>query len=195
MAPGSVEGQASFLGFDHDRVEVDHRVQRIQRAGLPGQDFVGDLIGDVADRLVGQFGADRGRQVVLDVPHDHPAGVQDDEHLVQPGHPPRPLGRQRWRECALPFAGHLEAHVLDLGRDRLGCGAVAGVAERRRIRVALVVPQVPGQLGLQPALNGGLDQAGDEPAITGELDLAGVDPGEQIVQPGSRHFRGSTARS
>jgi hypothetical protein len=38
--------------LDHDRVEVDHRIQRVEGPMLPGGDLVADLVGDLADRVV-----------------------------------------------------------------------------------------------------------------------------------------------
>ena len=55
--------------LDHDGVEVDHRVEAVQWPVLPGQDLLADLVGDLADRLMTQIGAQRRGQMVLDVPH------------------------------------------------------------------------------------------------------------------------------
>jgi hypothetical protein len=37
--------------LDHDRVQEHHRVDRVQRPGLPGPDLLQHAIGDPGDRL------------------------------------------------------------------------------------------------------------------------------------------------
>src|SRR5699024_7246604 len=48
---GDVSGLVAHVrpvaDLDPDRIEVDHRVEGLQRAGLPGQDLLGDLIDDI----------------------------------------------------------------------------------------------------------------------------------------------------
>lgn len=57
---------------DLPRSTVTSGVERLERTGLPGEDLVGDLVGDLRDRLMAQLGADHRGEVVLDVADDHP---------------------------------------------------------------------------------------------------------------------------
>ena len=57
----------AVFDLDHQSVEIDHRIQQLQRPPLPGQHLLSDLVGDLGNRLMGQLGADRGNQVVLNV--------------------------------------------------------------------------------------------------------------------------------
>jgi len=50
------------------------------------------------------------------------------------------------------------------------------------LRVALLVADVLGQLGLQPSLETGLDQLLNETAVPVELEFASVDLREQVIQ-------------
>ena len=43
---------------------------------------------------MGQLGADRGRQMVLNFPDRHPAGVEGDDHVIQPAQASGPLRDQ-----------------------------------------------------------------------------------------------------
>ena len=106
--------------LDTDRVEVDHRVELLQRATLPLQDGVGDGVGDVADRPRDQLCPQGGVQVVADLAHRHPAGVQADDHAVQPVHAPLALAHQAGRERAGAVAGDLDLERAHLGVHRLG---------------------------------------------------------------------------
>jgi hypothetical protein len=49
--PSLVAHVRAVADLDHQGVEIDHRVERLQRAPLPGQDLLEDLVGDLADRL------------------------------------------------------------------------------------------------------------------------------------------------
>ena len=55
--------------LDPNRVEVDHRVELLQRAALPLQDSLGDRVGDPRNGPRAELHAERGGQVVLDIPY------------------------------------------------------------------------------------------------------------------------------
>jgi hypothetical protein len=80
---GLVADLVTVADLHHQRIQVDDRVDLLQRPGLPGLDLVGHRVGDLGDGVVGQLGAQRAGQMVLDVPDRHPAGIQRDDHLVQ----------------------------------------------------------------------------------------------------------------
>lgn len=65
---GLVAGVAAVFDLHDHRVEIDHRIERLQRAALPGEHLIGDLIDDLGDRLVRDLGADRRSEMKLDVP-------------------------------------------------------------------------------------------------------------------------------
>lgn len=95
------------------------RVERLQRAGLPGGDLVGDGLGHVRDRLVGQFGAQRRGQVVLDVTNRHPARIQADDLILQSTGTALPVGHQPGHERAVPVPGPVQIDRAHLGIDGL----------------------------------------------------------------------------
>src|SRR5699024_10565483 len=110
----------------HDEsVEVDDRVERLQRPRLPRQHLIKDLVSDLADRLVAQLAADDDRQVMLDVADGHAAGVEAYDHLVQPAQATLALGHQPGRERALAVPGHAQGHAPGFSEDRLLAAAVA----------------------------------------------------------------------
>ena len=112
----------------------------------------------------------------------HPAGVEADDHLVEPAEPARALGHQPRGEATVAVARGGQLDVADLGRHRLRRRAVARVRERAASAVALLIAQMLGQLGLQPALERGLDQPGNEALSAGQVELAGIDLGEDLIQ-------------
>lgn len=182
MRGGLVDHVRAVADLDHDRVQIDHRIERVQRPGLPLQDLLGDRVSDIRDRLVRQLCPDRRGEVVRDVTDRHPDRVERDDHLVQAAQPARSLRDQRRGEGPVPVARDRQIDVTDLGGDLLRARSVPRVRHRGRLRGALLVAQMARELGLQPAFQGRLEQAGDEPAIAGQLNLTGVDLGEQFVQ-------------
>ena len=150
----------SVADLDHDRVEVDDRVEGIQRATLPRQHLLGDLVGDLRDRLPADLGADRGHQVMLDIALRHPAGIQGDDHPIQTTQTPRPFRHQRRGEGAVPIPRDLQLNIAHLGGDLLRERAVTRIRVQRRIRIALLITDMPGQLRLQATLQADLKVAG-----------------------------------
>lgn len=57
-----------------------------------------------------------------------------------------------------------------------------GIRQEPPDRVAFVVAQVPGQLGLQPAFQRGLDQLLDEAVFAIEFELPGIDLSHQLIK-------------
>lgn len=179
---GLVADLVAVADLDHQRVEVDDRIDRVQRPGLPRLDLVEDRVGDLADRLVRQLGADRAREVGLDVTDRHPARVQADDHVSQPADLPFALGHQPGLEGRVPVPRNVQRYRLDLGMHRLRGRPIPGIRQHPTRRVAFPVTQMRGQLGAQPTLENGLDHFRDETAIPGQLQVAVVDPAHQVVQ-------------
>jgi hypothetical protein len=148
----------------------------------------GHRVGDVGDHLVGQLGTQRADQVMLDVAHGHPTRVQRDDHVVQAAGAAGALGHQPGLEHAGPIPRHGQPHVTDLGGQGLGRGAVARVRDAPPGRVALLIAQVPGQLGLQGTLEHRPDQLGQKPALPGQRQPTGIDLiHHRVQQPGLDH--------
>ena len=170
--------------FHHDRVQIHDRVELLQRPGLPRLDLVQDRVGDLADRVVGQLRAQRPGQVRLDVADRHPARVEADDLLVQPAEPALALRDQPRVERRGPVPRHVQRHRPDLGGQGLRGRPVPRVRRSPTRRVALLVPQMPGQLRGQPPLEHSLDHLRQEPAGTRQLHAALLGGVDQIVEPG-----------
>src|SRR5690606_24495764 len=59
---------------------------------------------------------------------------------------------------------------------------VTRVSEQTGVGIALLVPQVASQFGLQATLEHALDQLGDQTSAAGELKLPRVDLSEQAIK-------------
>lgn len=171
----------SVADLDHQSIEVDHRIERLQRARLPGLDLFSDRLSDVTDRLVAEFHTQGRFQVMSDIAHRHPAGVQADDHLVQPTDPSGALGHQRRGERAVPIPRGVQVDHADLGGDPARGDPVAGVARAVAGRVVLLVPQMVGQLSTHTPLQDGLEHLGQEPARAGQRDTPLISGRQELI--------------
>lgn len=112
-----------------------------------------------------QIRAERGRQVVLDVPDRHPARIQADDHVIEPAQAPLPLRNQAWSERAGTVTGDVQRDRPDLGLNRLRRRPITRVGVLRRVPGALLVAEMAAQLRLQAPFQRGLDQRRHEPTI------------------------------
>ena len=84
--------------------------------------------GRIGDRLVGQFRADPGLQVVLDVADRHALRIQADDHVRQAVQPSLTLAHQLGVEAAVAVPRGGQVDVADLGTQPFRAGPVAGIA-------------------------------------------------------------------
>jgi hypothetical protein len=179
---GLVPDGVVVADLHHQRIQVQNRIDRLQRPGLPRLDLLGDRVGDVGDRFVRQLGAQRALQMGLDVADRHPARVEADDHVAQTADPALALRHQLRIEgsVAVPRGGQVE--VPDLGAQPLIGDPVPGVTGPLPRRVMLLIPQMTGQLRLQTGLQHPLHQLRQEPALPGQLHPALIDPIHQLIQ-------------
>lgn len=79
----------------HDeRVEIDDRIDLIERAALPGDDVVHHGIGDAADEVGRDLDSVQLVQVVLNVADAHAAGVERQDAVIEARQTPRSLPDQ-----------------------------------------------------------------------------------------------------
>ena len=97
-AHGDVSGLVTDVGavadLDHQGVEIDDRIKRLQGPALPGHHLVADLVDDLRQRLATDFGADGGGQMMLDIAQRHPTGIQRNDHLIDTAESTRSFGHQ-----------------------------------------------------------------------------------------------------
>jgi hypothetical protein len=104
---GPVTDLVAIADLHHERIEVDDRVDLLQRPALPGLDLLEHRVSDLPDRLVGQLGAQRAGQVMADITHRHPTRVQRNNHLVQAAAAPGALGNQPRLKRPSPIPRHV----------------------------------------------------------------------------------------
>jgi hypothetical protein len=84
---GAVLDRAVFADLHEHRVEVDDRIDPIQRSRAPRGDVLQDRVGDRRDGVPADLGRVELRQVVADVADRHPAGIKPEDLLVQARQP------------------------------------------------------------------------------------------------------------
>ena len=146
--------------LDHQGVDEDHRVDRVQRPGLPFGQPVQYPVGDRADRVPGDLRAVDLGQVGLDLAGGQALGDQRDDQVIDPAQPPLPLGHDRRREAGIPVPRHRDLHRPHVGDHRLGPVPVAGVPA---IPPGRVMPRV-SQVGIHLVFQGTLEHDLGQPA-------------------------------
>jgi hypothetical protein len=131
---------------------------------------------------MGKLGADRGNQVVLNVAHRHPAGIEADDHLIKAAHPARPLGHQPRSERAVAIPRHCQLHIADLTENRLRTRAVARIVKQRRIRITALIADMISQLDFQATLQRRLQHSLQQAVIPAQRHLAGIDLFEDAIE-------------
>jgi hypothetical protein len=127
--------------------------------------------------------------MMLDVAHRHPTRIQRDDHVVEAAGASGALGHQPRLERPGPVTRGVQRNVTDLGGQGLRGTAVARVRAAAPGRVALLIAQVPAQLGAQATLQHRSDHLREEPSDPGQAQPVAVDPVHHLVeQPRIEHL-------
>src|SRR4029450_4720100 len=184
--------RAVLADLDHQAVEVGDRVDGVQRPRAPRLDVGQDGVGDAADRVALDLNAVEIAEVLLDVAHAHPAGVEPEDPVVQAGQPGLALGHELGIEAAVTVARGAARPRPELGLPRLPGRAVAMVAGPARRRLPRRVAEVLGQLGAQRGLDHATGELAKHPARTG--DLIGVKALQRLLELVAGQQTGQTLR-
>ncbi len=146
----------------HDRVDEDHRIQRVQGSGRPFGELAADLLRDPADRVLGDLRAIDLIEMRRDLTRREPARSQRQHDLIGAIQPSLPLRDDHRLERPVPVPGNLDLHGSDLGEHRLRPRPVAHVLADRG--PAMIVAEVFGQLSVQRRLEDVLRELIQQPS-------------------------------
>lgn len=150
---GEVSDRLPVADLDHERIEVQDRVDLLKRPGLPRLGVLQHGGGDTTDGLAADPGAIELSDVGLDLADAHPAGVQGDDLLIQPRQPALALADQLRLKTALAVPRRVDRNAALVGQQRLRRAAVAGVPHAAGWRVSGRIAQMLGQLLLKRPLD------------------------------------------
>ena len=175
-----VADQPFVADLDPQGIEENQRVDRFQRARLPGGDLLQHRVGDRADQIGRDLDAVEIAQMADDLAGAHAAGVHRDDLVVEPRKPALVLGDQLRIEAGLAVARHLQLDLAGVGDDRLLAITVTPVAR-------LLAGQMMIHLGVQNPFGQRLLQIVEQ-AIRVEGRL-GIGASQQLVEDGVRNTR------
>jgi hypothetical protein len=135
--------------LDADPVDVDDRVDLVDRPVAPDLDLVGDDLGDVRDQFPRRGHAIDFLEMGFDVAGRHAPGIAGQHQLVDLADPAGAFGHDLWLELAVAVARHPDGHRTVRGRHRLGRTAVAGIAATVPGGIVPLIAEMVGHLGLQ----------------------------------------------
>jgi hypothetical protein len=175
-------GDLALADLHLDGVDEDHRIHGVQGAALPVRHSLHHPLGNGRDRLLGHLGAIHIGQVRGDLPVGQPFRGQGNDHVVDPGQPPLPLGDDFRLEAGIPVPRHRNLDRPGAGEHGLLAVAVAGITAIPARRVILLIAEVVIQLALQGAFDHHLGQPAQQPALAGQLQPAGAGPLGKLAQ-------------
>src|SRR5215210_7866959 len=177
---GAVLDRAVLADLHEQRVEVDDRIDALQRPGAPRGDVLQDGVGDPADRVAPDVDAVELGQVRGDITDAHAAGVEVEHPVIQARQAGLALAHQLRLERPGAVARRAYLDRPEVGGDRLGRVAVSDVAGPARGRLPGRIAQVAGQLGTQRRLEHPAGELAHQAARPG--DLLGPKPLQRVVK-------------
>src|SRR5713226_9564378 len=162
-----VAHQPLVADLDPQRIEENHRINRIERPALPFPNFLENRIGDPADQIGGNF--DPVELLQVDLANRQTPRIEADDPIVETVEPGLPLGDDLRLEAAVAVARYRELDRAVVAEHRFARMAVAAVSAASARRVALLVPQMLAQLGTQCALQQFLLELFEEPLFTEQI--------------------------
>lgn len=184
-----VDHGALRADLDHQGVDVEDRVDRVERPGLRLVELLDDPVGDLGDQRRGHLHPIHAAQLPADVPSGETSGVEVHDVLVEPLEPAGVLRDELRLEAAVAIPRDVKLNGADVGQDRLRAGAVAVVARPSPSRVARLVAEMVGELLGQASLDQTLGEFGEHAGGPEQLQAAGGHAGHDRVDHLLRHRR------
>lgn len=169
-------GDLAVADLHMDRVDEDHRVDRVQRSGLPLDQALDDAVGDRGDGGLGNLDAVRLGQVGGDLAVGEALRRERDHQVVDAGQASGVLGHDRRREGPVAVPGDRDGHRPDLGGDGLGAAAVARVPAVPSFDRVLRIAEVIVYLALERCLEHELRQLLQQAPGAGQREAFGAGP-------------------
>ena len=145
-------GDVPVTDLDHDRIDQDHRIHRIERPRLERLQVLNDRVSDPADRVPRHLGPVDLGEVGLDVAGRHPLRVERHDVARQPVETTLSLAHRGRLEARVAVPRDSQLDLTDLGRHRLRCRPVTRVARVAASRSVTFVAEMVGHLDLQASL-------------------------------------------
>jgi hypothetical protein len=152
-----------------DRVQVQDRVDRIERPALPGAHVVQHCVGHVRDQRRRHLDLIQIHEVPLDLARRQPARVKRDHLVVEARQAALALLHQLRIEIAVAIARHLDREFARVGQHVLRRHPVARVAGVPAFGGVLLVAEVRRQFALQGAFDEALRQPLQDPVLAENL--------------------------
>ena len=167
--------------FHHDRVDEQHRIDRVEGPVAPVGHLLDHLVGDLGNGVPGDRGTVNLGEMCRDLPGRQPSCGQRQHDLVDPGQPPLTFLHDLGLEAGIGVAGHLDLHRADLGQDRLRPDPVTRVATIAADRIMLVIAEMGRHLLFQRGLQHPFGELVQQPARADQLHPLRSSLGEQLL--------------
>jgi hypothetical protein len=174
--------------LDDDTVQIDDRIERIQRSALPLGHLIDDRVGDLRDQRRGHLGAVHLLEGLDDLARRHPLRVEAQDLVVEGRQAGLVLAQQLGLEGAVAVPGRVDLDLAVLALELLRGLAVAAIAGVAALRGVFLVAQMVFHFGAESGFDGHFGQlVGQLAEIPLGLDLLGQ-LGNQLLQPFLIHY-------
>ena len=175
-------GDLPVADLDHERVDQHHRIDRIERTGLPFLHVAEHLVRHGRHQITRDVGSVEIGEVLGDIAGGHALRIQRDHRLVEPRDSALMLGHHHRRERARPVPRDLDREIADLGPHRLRRGSVPTVRRLLPDPIARVVAEVLGQLRFQRGLQDLPGQSRQQPVRASQFDPLTTSGGHELLR-------------
>src|SRR5437763_367950 len=161
--------QPLVADLDPQRVKEDHRIDRVERPGLPFPHLLEHGVGDPADQVGRDLDPVKLLQMRLDLANRETTGIEADHAIVKTVEPGLSFGDDLRLEAAVAVARHRDLNrpiIADHGLARITVAAVAATAAGR---VTSLVSQMFAQLGAERAFQQALFQLLEQPLLAEQV--------------------------
>ncbi|MNE31938.1 hypothetical protein D3C80_1255290 [compost metagenome] len=159
----------SVTHFDVNAVQIEDRVQRVQRSGLPQLDLVTHRVGNGRDQAGRDLCAVHFLQVRLDFSDTQTARVERNDLVIEACPAGLMLGDQLRLEGGLTVARDVERQFAEVALQGFTAVTVARIGGSVGDRCAFVMPQVFGHFGFKGPLDQHLGELFEQAVFTDEV--------------------------
>jgi hypothetical protein len=158
-----------------------YRIHRIDRAGLPGRDFLDHDVRHPRNRGRRDAGAIDLGQMLGDIASRHAAGIQRQNHVLDLAQAAFAFGHDRGVKRAVAVTRHFELDRPCGRHDGFAAMPVAGIARTVTGWIAVLIAEMIGDFDIQSVFEHSFGHLRKQPVWSVDRNTAGLGIGQQGI--------------
>jgi hypothetical protein len=192
---GLVGHDAAVADLEADGVDIQDRIHRVDRSGLPGRDLLGHHVSHPRNRGRRDTGAVDLAQMLGDVASRHAAGIQRQDHVLDLAQAAFAFGHDRRGEGAVAVTRHFELDRARGGQHGFAAVPIAGIARSVAGWIAVLIAQMIGDFDIQSAFEHGFSHLRKQPIRAIDWNTGCLGISQQGIHCRRRQQLGQLGRS